>query len=95
MKRLVALGALLVVGVEVLALLLHQRQLLLWTSGIAVAVMLVGIRRLLADRTANPRRTKQIRTLTQIRCAAGCPAPKPGFAGRSPPGETGIGAGVR
>jgi hypothetical protein len=49
MKRLVVLGVLLVVGVELFALLLRQRQLLLTTSGIVVALLLLGIVRLLGE----------------------------------------------
>jgi hypothetical protein len=51
MKKLVILGVFLVLGIELLTLSLHQRQLLLWTSGIAVAFLLLGIRRLLGQDT--------------------------------------------
>jgi hypothetical protein len=54
MKTPVVLGVTLVVGVELLMLLLRQRQFLLWTSGIAVALLLYGVRRLLGERGAEP-----------------------------------------
>ncbi|MEO3759615.1 hypothetical protein ABGB19_15170 [Mycobacterium sp. B14F4] len=44
MKRLVAAGFLLVVGVELIALLGRDRQLILIFSGVAVALALLGVR---------------------------------------------------
>lgn len=54
MKTLIALGMLLIGGTELLALLLRQRQLLLATSGAAMAFLFLGIRQLLADRDTEP-----------------------------------------
>lgn len=54
MKRLVVQGALMVIGVEFLALRLRQRQFVLWTAGIAIAVPLLGIRRLLGASNREP-----------------------------------------
>lgn len=47
MKTLALQGALLVLAVELAVLFTHQRQVLLWAAGSAVAVPLIGIRRLL------------------------------------------------
>jgi hypothetical protein len=54
MKRLAVLGAILVAGVELLALLLRQRQFLLAASGITVALLLLGILRMLGESSADP-----------------------------------------
>lgn len=54
MKTLVALGILLIGGTELLALLLGQRQLLLATSGAAMAFVFLGIRQLLAAPDTEP-----------------------------------------
>ncbi|HET9875652.1 MAG TPA: hypothetical protein VFQ37_07775, partial [Mycobacterium sp.] len=54
MKPVVIQGVLLVVGVELLMLLEHQRQLLLWAAGTAVVLLLLGIRRLLGASAAEP-----------------------------------------
>ena len=48
MKRLVVLGFYAVVAVEALALLLHDRRFVLWTSGVVVAVVLLQLRHRLA-----------------------------------------------
>jgi hypothetical protein len=45
MKRLVALGVCLIVGMELLALILHGRQFLLAASGVALALVLLDVRR--------------------------------------------------
>lgn len=55
MRTLVVQGVLMVIGVQLAVLFIGQRQALLWAAGIAVAVPLAGIRRLLAtggNRTA-------------------------------------------
>ena len=49
MKKLVAAGVLIVVAVEVVAMLLPDRRFMLWLSGVAVAFVLLGVRRFLAD----------------------------------------------
>lgn len=58
MKSLVLQGILLVTVTETVALMTHQRHLLLWVTGIAVALPLIGIRRLLttagSDSAADP-----------------------------------------
>jgi hypothetical protein len=54
MKRVVALGFLLIVGVELLTLTLHARQLLLDVSGVALALVLLSVRRVLGQRTTSP-----------------------------------------
>jgi hypothetical protein len=46
-KKLVASSLFLVIGAELLALVLHDRWLVLWTSGAAVAFVLLGVRRYL------------------------------------------------
>jgi hypothetical protein len=51
MKRLVALGVCLIVSVELLALVLHDRRFVLATSGVALALVLLSIRRLLGRGT--------------------------------------------
>lgn len=47
MKRLITLGVCLVVGVELLVLILHGRRFLLAASGIALALVLLNVRRYL------------------------------------------------
>ncbi|BBZ38016.1 hypothetical protein [Mycobacterium conspicuum] len=47
MKRLVALGISLIVGTELLALILHDRRVVLAASGAAAALVLLNIRRFL------------------------------------------------
>jgi hypothetical protein len=53
MKRLVALGVFLIVGIELLALALHDRRFVLAASGVALALVLLNIRRFLG-RGAEP-----------------------------------------
>jgi hypothetical protein len=45
MKKLIALGVCLVVGIELLALILHGRRFLLAASGVALALVLLNVRR--------------------------------------------------
>lgn len=52
MKTLVLLGILLIGGTEGLMLVLRQRRLMLAVTGVAVAFLLLGIRRLLEARDA-------------------------------------------
>jgi hypothetical protein len=47
MRRLVALGICLIVGIELMALILHDRRFLLAASGAALALVLLNIRRYL------------------------------------------------
>lgn len=49
MKTLTILGISLVVGVEILALLVHQRQFIITASGAALALLLYGVRRSMAE----------------------------------------------
>ncbi|BDB41051.1 MULTISPECIES: hypothetical protein [Mycobacterium] len=49
MRKLVALGVLLVVGIELLALLMQNRTLVLAASGVGVALVLLNIRKLLGS----------------------------------------------
>ena len=51
MKRLLALGFCAVVGLEVAALLLHDRRFVLWTSGVSVALVLLNVRQFLGQDT--------------------------------------------
>lgn len=51
MKRLIALGIFLIVGIELLALILHDRRLVLAGSGLALALVLLNVRRMLATGT--------------------------------------------
>lgn len=53
MKKLIALGICLIVGVELLALILHGRRFLLVASGVALALVLLNVRRYLG-RGAEP-----------------------------------------
>lgn len=54
MRALAAQGVLLVAGVELLAVVLHQRQLVAWASGIVTAFLLLGIRRMLSESDDGP-----------------------------------------
>jgi hypothetical protein len=47
MKRLIALGVLLIVGIELLALVAHDRRFVLAASGVALALVLLNVHRLL------------------------------------------------
>jgi hypothetical protein len=47
MKKLIAVSLCLVVGAELLALMAHDRRFVLWMSGAAVALALLGVRRFL------------------------------------------------
>ncbi|NVP29366.1 hypothetical protein HXP38_18675, partial [Vibrio cholerae O1 biovar El Tor] len=49
MKRLIALGIFLIVGIELLALILHDRRLVLAGSGLALALVLLNVRRMLGN----------------------------------------------
>ena len=93
MKRLIAFGVCLIVGTELLALILHDRRLVLAASGVAVALVLLNIRRFLGhgiQPAAEPNPT-----IWGMRCAAGCPPPRRRSGGRTPPGPTGTGICVR
>ena len=52
MKRLIALGVLLIVGIELVALLVHDRRLVLAASGVALALVLLSVHRLLTHPAA-------------------------------------------
>ncbi|KLO30824.1 hypothetical protein ABW16_03640 [Mycolicibacter heraklionensis] len=54
MKMLALQGVLLMAGAELVAVITHQHQLLLWAAAIAVALPLVGIRRLLTTGGSAP-----------------------------------------
>jgi len=47
MKRLIALGVCLIVGIELLALMVRDHRFVLVASGIALALVLLNIRRVL------------------------------------------------
>ena len=47
MKRLIALGILLIAGIELLALIVQERRLVLAGAGVALALVLLNIRRFL------------------------------------------------
>ena len=47
MKRLIVLGVCLVAGMELFALILHGRRFLLVASGVALALVLLNVRRYL------------------------------------------------
>jgi hypothetical protein len=49
MKKLLAASLCLVAGVELFACFLHDRRFVLWASGVAVALVLLAIRRFLVD----------------------------------------------
>ncbi|WP_409437504.1 hypothetical protein [Mycobacterium sp. SMC-14] len=54
MKTLALQGIILIAGAELVTLMIHQRQSLLWAAGVAVALPAVGIRRLLTTGGAGP-----------------------------------------
>lgn len=93
MKRLIALGIFLIVGIELLALILHDRRLVLAGSGLALALVLLNVRRMLGNRdelTAAPDSDDLGRG-----CAGGSPTPRRRSGGRSPLEPTGTGICVR
>jgi hypothetical protein len=49
MKRLIALGVFLIIGIELLALIVHDQRFVLVASGIAMALVLLNIRRFLGQ----------------------------------------------
>jgi len=51
MKRLIALGVCLIVGIELLVLIVHDRRFVLAASGVALALMLLSVRRFLGRGT--------------------------------------------
>jgi hypothetical protein len=51
MKRLIALGVCLIIGVELLALMLHDRRVVLAASGVALALVLLNVRRVVGRAT--------------------------------------------
>lgn len=51
MKRLIALGVCLIVGVELLALIVRDRRFVVAAGGLALALVLLGIRRVLGTDT--------------------------------------------
>jgi hypothetical protein len=54
MKRLIALGIFLIVAIELLALALHDRRFVLAASGVALALVLLNVRRFLGRGTEPP-----------------------------------------
>jgi len=48
MRKLISLGVCLIVGVELLALVVHDRRFVLVASGVALALILLGVRRVLS-----------------------------------------------
>jgi hypothetical protein len=54
MKRLVTLGVLLIVGVESLALIVHDRRYALAAAGVALALVLLDVRRVLGRGSEPP-----------------------------------------
>ncbi|MBW0018219.1 MAG: hypothetical protein JO236_11835 [Mycobacterium sp.] len=51
MKRLIALGVFLIVGIELLALIMQDRRFVLIGSGLALALVLLNVRRVLGHTT--------------------------------------------
>lgn len=49
MTRLIALGVCLIIGVELLVLIVHDRRFVVAASGLALALVLLNIRRILGD----------------------------------------------
>ncbi|HWY01312.1 MAG TPA: hypothetical protein VNY55_15965, partial [Mycobacterium sp.] len=47
MKKLISLGVCLIVGIELLALIGHDRRFVLAASGVALALVLLSVRRVL------------------------------------------------
>ena len=74
MNKTVALGLCLVVGVELVAIALPERRLVLWASGAAVALVLLAIRLSLAHE-AEPVPVEPISNDGE-RCSAGCLEPR-------------------
>ena len=60
MKRLIALGVCLIVGIELLALILQDRRFVLAGAGVAVALVLLNIRRLVGHQ-AEPQGRREAR----------------------------------
>lgn len=54
MKTLALQGVLLIAGIELVAVITGQRHLVLWAAGIAVALPVVGVRRLLTTGGSAP-----------------------------------------
>jgi hypothetical protein len=57
MKKLISLGVCLIVGMELLALIVHDRRFVLVASGVALALVLLSVRRVLGhgmQSTAEP-----------------------------------------
>ncbi len=54
MKKLMVLGVFLIVGIELLALVLHYRRFVLAASGVALALVLLDVRRFLGRGTDPP-----------------------------------------
>ena len=54
MKKLISLGVCLIVGIELLALALHDRRFVLAASGVALALVLLNVRRFLGRGTEPP-----------------------------------------
>jgi hypothetical protein len=51
MKKLISLGVCLIVGIELLVLIVHDRRLVLAASGVALALVLLSVRRVLGHGT--------------------------------------------
>ena len=75
MKKLVAAGLCLVVGVQLLAMLMPDRRFVLATVGVAVALTLLALRWFLV-RGTRPSWPPRTPTMPKSRCAAGCLEPR-------------------
>lgn len=93
MKKLIVLGVLLIVAVELLTLAVRDHRLVLAASGVAVALVLLNIRRVVGHAMGRRRRRTPMTWATD--CVAGCRVPRPRSVGRNPPGRTGTGICVR
>jgi hypothetical protein len=54
MKKLISLGVCLIVGMELLALIAHDRRFVLAASGVALALVLLSVRRVLGHGMQSP-----------------------------------------
>ena len=76
LKKLVAAGLCLVIGVQVLAMLTPDRRFVLVIVGVAVALVLLALRWYLARGTGSRACRRRRSTTPKSRCAAGCLEPR-------------------
>ncbi len=87
MKRLIALGVLLIVGIELLALTVHDRRFVFAASGVALALVLLNVHRLLTHGTESEDEAGQDDLGDSLR--RWLSSTRRRSVGRTPPGRTG------